>query len=228
MENRLKEAKQFHLQVLFENIQLLTKPHTTTLEIDDINGNTTKTKIQTDSLIEQLENAVQSTQIYGSNRGTTQANTRSVLDLSAIILLQQIKDELDQLRLQIQDTSKRHPDLSDAIRQYYTHLQLATEHNPLIKLSPIVKITTSWVNTINLKFDPPVVLDITKPCPKCNNEYVFDDYDDRHRAVVIAWRKTFEKSRAECRACGQTWVGESELRQLRWTMDQENDTPTTN
>jgi hypothetical protein len=221
--DKATENQRFLTQAIYENVEMLTKPQRVVVASELENGEIVKTEVQTSSLLEQLQDAVQSTQIYGSNRGASLANTRNVLDLSALVLLGQITEELDDMRHDIGDFRPRRPDLEDAIRQFYVHLQLAVEHDPTIHLSPVLKKMTGWVNAINVKFDPPVVLDITKPCPKCAVEHVFDDYGDRHRAVIIGWRKTFDKSRAECRACGQTWVGESELRQLRWDIDERED-----
>ena len=223
-----KESRTFMMQAIFSNVESLTNPNKVTLEVEDKKGRISRNVVEVACLIEQLEDAVQSTHASGYNRGAILANTRNVLDLSALVLLGQINEELEDLRKSMGDFRPRRPELSDAIRQFYTHLNLAVEHDPTISLARVLKLTTSWVNAINLKFDPPVVLDITRPCPKCAAEFVFDDYDDRHRAVVIGWRKTFDKSRAECRACGQTWVGESELRHLRWDIDRkddEDDTP---
>lgn len=218
-----KQDRAFLMQAIFDRIESLTKPNTVVVAAEDEKGNQTKTKVVVDSLLEQLENAVQSTQLYGVKRGAALANTRNVLDLSALVLLGQISEELEVMRHEINDFRPRRPSLVEAVQQFYAHLQLAVQYQPDLPLEPILKTLGYWVNAINVKFDPPVVLDITRPCPECGADYVFDEYDDRHRAVVISWKKTFDKSRAECRACGQSWVGESELRQLRWDIDRRDD-----
>jgi transcription elongation factor Elf1 len=115
-------------------------------------------------------------------------------------------------------------DLKQALRVWQTRFRkLAQDRN----LNPdaiwkVVRQTNAWINAIELKFDPPITLEMTRPCPKCEHQHVYNEHNERVSAVIITWQKSFDKSLAQCRACGQTWLGESELRQLRYDVDQKD------
>ena len=117
-------------------------------------------------------------------------------------------------------------DLKHAVRKFHyifrtitTERQLKTE-----TIWKIIRTTDVWIRQIEMKFDPPVTLEVTRSCPNCEHKHVYNESNEQVAAVVITWHKSFDKSIATCRACDQNWVGESELRQLRWEIDQRDDT----
>jgi hypothetical protein len=219
------ERRQFHLQATRTLIDELTQPTIVKVETIDQNGTKKHQIVNQVSLLEQLQTAIASTNT-GTPRGVVSAETRNVLDLSALILYQQIEQELNGLKTRTGDKTPPKDTLQNTLRSWQVHFHLWSDQHPQLPLHPYVKTISGWAATIKYKLDPPVTLEVTRPCPNCEKEYVYDEYDDKHRCLVVIWRRTFNESRAECRACGQTWVGERELRNLRWGIDQKDgDTP---
>jgi hypothetical protein len=174
-------------------------------------------------LLVQLQEAIGSSQSVVS-RGGGDMSTRSVLDASALMLQTDIEEDLRQLWMTVFAPSRKARPVENtrAVRQ------LMVQVNKLVldkrieneELWNVHHIFDSWVHQIETKFDPPVVIEITRPCPKCHESFVYDEFNDRILAMVVEWRKSFEASSAQCRACGQTWLGQTELRQMRYDLDQ--------
>jgi hypothetical protein len=174
-------------------------------------------------LLVQLQEAIGSSQSVVA-RGGGDMSTRSVLDASALMLQTDIEEDLRQLWMTVFAPSRKARPVENtrAVRQ------LMVQVNKLVldkrieneELWNVHHIFDSWVHQIETKFDPPVVIEITRPCPKCHESFVYDEFNDRILAMVVEWRKSFETSSAQCRACGQTWLGQTELRQMRFDLDQ--------
>jgi uncharacterized protein with PIN domain len=138
-----------------------------------------------------------------------------------------IRNSLNQLWTRYSD--KPLPkDLKQGVRKFHLLFRTITTERELKPeaIWKIIRITDVWIRQIEMKFDPPFTLEVTRRCPGCERKHVYNESNEQVAAVVITWHKSFDKSIATCRACGRTWVGESELRQLRWEIDQR-DTPTT-
>lgn len=214
---------EFQLINLLENVNRLTQPYTDRVSQDQ-DGHHTTVLVRQPALVDQLSNAVYSTQ-NAASRGGGLASQRSVLDASALMLQDAIRNSLASIwsRYSHKPIPK---DLKQAIRQFHLMFRTITVDR---KLNPktvwsVVRTTDRWVSQIEMKLDPPVTLEVTRPCPHCRAKYVYNESNEQVAAVVITWHKAFDKSIAACRACDQSWVGESELRQLRWEIDQ-HDTP---
>jgi hypothetical protein len=195
-------------------------------ETDGPDGETkiTKTYVTLHPLLDQLESAIGSSNSAAA-RGGGDPSTRSVLDASALMLMHEIEQEAAQLWDYINLTRIRPADIKLVMRQLYAKI-VDQVHKKNIDTDTLTEIThtyTNWAAQIEAKFDPPVTIVVTRPCPKCDVTFVFDEYNDRNHALVIYWRKSFEQSEGVCLACGHTWLGQNELRQLRWELDQ-NDT----
>lgn len=214
---------EFQLMNLLENVNRLTQPYTDRVSQDQ-DGRHTTVLVRQPALVDQLSNAVYSTQT-AAGRGGGLASQRSVLDASALMLQDAIRNSLTLVWFRY--SHKQIPnDLKQAIRQFHQLFRMITIDR---KLDPktvwsVVRTTDRWVNQIEMKLDPPVTLEVTRPCPQCQAKHVYNESNEQVAAVVITWHKAFDKSVATCRACGQSWLGESELRQLRWEIDQR-DTP---
>jgi hypothetical protein len=212
------------LIALAQNIDRLTKTHREPVD-RVIDGKRQVVYVEHDPLLDQLNDAVTSNQTY-SKKGGSLASQRNVLDASALMLQDAIRQTLT--RNWTKTSWKRVPrDLTKAVDVWHRRLELAARNGEITAktLWRAVNLTKSWAHAIEQKFDPPITLEVTRPCPLCDVKYVHNDFDERVAAVVITWRKSFEKSFATCRACDHSWYGESELRQLRWEIDKKDDTP---
>lgn len=217
------EKTDLALIALAENINRLTKPHREPVD-QSIDGKRRTVYIDHEPLLEQLNNAVTSTQTQ-SKTGGSLASQRNMLDASALMLQDAIRQTLTRNWTKV--SWKRIPkDLTQAVEVWHRRLELSTRNGEINAktLWRAVHLTKTWIFAIEQKFDPPITLEVTRPCPLCDSEYVYNQFNERSASVVITWRKSFERSFANCRACDHTWFGESELRQLRWEIDQR-DTP---
>jgi hypothetical protein len=215
------DTLEFPLLTLLNNVDKLTQPYQDRIEQDE-GGHRTTVTIRRPALLDQLEEAIFSSQTL-SKRGSTLASQRNVLDASAFMLRQAITTSMSMLWTRYNE-DRMPTDLKQALRLWQTRFRkLAQDRN----LNPdtiwkVVRQTNAWINAIELKFDPPITLEMTRPCPKCEHQHVYNEHNERVAAVIITWQKSFDKSLAQCRACGQTWLGESELRQLRYDVDQKD------
>lgn len=173
-------------------------------------------------LLVQLQDAIGSSQSIVA-RGGGDMSTRSVLDASALMLQTDIEEDLRQLWLTLFTPVRKARPLENtkALRLLMVQINKLVMDKRLEtdELWNVHYIFDKWVHQIETKFDPPVVIEVTRPCPKCHESFVYDDFNDRILALVVEWRKSFEQSSACCRACGQTWMGQTELRQMRYDLD---------
>jgi hypothetical protein len=219
---------QFMLMTTRQAVDKLTRPYRQDImqETDGPDGETTvkKSYITLHSLLDQLDSSIGSSN-SATARGGGDPSTRSVLDASALMLMHEIEQEAAQIWEFLNGTRIRPANTKLVLRRIYTKVEdmVAKKTITTETLTEITHTYTHWANQIEAKFDPPVTIVITKPCPKCDVTFVFDEYNDRTHALVIYWRKSFEQSEGVCLACGNTWLGQNELRQLRWELDQ-NDT----
>lgn len=198
----------------------LLEPHPEILYQDDPNEG--MSVLIMPPLLELLQESIGSSN-GGTNRGIGLANTRSILDFSALALMGQIQEEMAQIWRN--DTHGQRPkNLTTTITRWHKKVQLLGPNQNVETLKHNTHIITNWVKAIELKFDPPVIIEVIAPCPNCQAETHTNQEKEINRSLRIIWRRSFGNSRGECQECGKTWIGETELRQLRWEID--NDTPT--
>lgn len=216
---------EFILISLRDDVDKLTKPYQQTVmqEVDD--GPEVKIEkrvLELKPLLIQLQEAIGSSQSVAA-RGGGDMSTRAVLDAGALMLMTDIEDDIRELWNALHAPSIRARPLENtrAVRQMMVQVNKLVLDNRLDDqaLWDVYRVINSWVYQIEAKFDPPVVIEVTRPCPKCHESFVYDEFNDRVLALAMEWRKSFEQSSAECRACGQTWLGQNELRLLRWELD---------
>lgn len=215
------DSLEFPLLTLLNNVDKLTQTHKEAVEIEE-NGKVEVLWVEREALLDQLERAIASSQT-SVKRGASLASQRSVLDASAYMLNYAIRQALNLMWAQYIDY-RMPKNTKNALRQWQMVFRKEASDRSLSAESvwKHVRQTNSWIKSIELKFDPPITLEVTRPCPSCETQHVYDQYNERVTAVVVTWQKSFEKSQAHCRACDQYWVGESELRQLRYDIDQRD------
>ena len=221
MDQPANDQLEFPLLTLLNNVDKLTQPYQDRIEQEQ-GGHRTSVTVRRPALLDQLEEAIFSSQTV-SNRGSSLASQRNVLDASAFMLRHAITGSVAKLwTMYFED--RMPTDLKRALRVWQTRFRKeATDRNlHADTVWKIVRQTNTWINSIELKFDPPITLEMTRPCPNCEHQHVYNEHNERVAAVIITWQKSFDRSLAQCRACGQTWLGESELRQLRYDVDQKD------
>lgn len=76
------------------------------------------------------------------------------------------------------------------------------------------RIVIGWEHTIEARFDPPTIIESTSPCPECRNRWAESSIGDRVTAITYTIGRPLDTTSASCRACGRTWRGVPELREL--------------
>lgn len=205
---------------LLENVDRLTRTYQEVVE-QEIDGKRQTVKIAQKPLLDQLEESIYSTQTT-VRRGGALASERNVIDASAYMLRETIADTISRMLKPYHKPVTQ--SMKTGLRRWYVAFKHDVETNrPSEKVVwHAIKETGSWIRAIETKFDPPVTLEVTRPCPNCDYKHVYTEDNDQVAAVVITWQKSFDKSEAICRACGQRWYGESELRKLRYEIDQRD------
>jgi hypothetical protein len=81
------------------------------------------------------------------------------------------------------------------------------------------------VSGIENKLNPPSVMEITSPCPRCGKAYGVDEQGVYRHAIIVESRidenKSLDDTKARCVECKATWVHGRGMRQLRWEIDQK-------
>lgn len=75
-------------------------------------------------------------------------------------------------------------------------------------------IVHGWVHSIEMRFDPPTIIESIYPCPSCGARWSSSTAGDRVTAITYTIRHPLDMSSATCRACGTTWRGPREIRAL--------------
>lgn len=217
-----QDSKQFDFPFihLLENVDRLTQPYEEVVE-QEVNGKRQTVKISRKALFDQLEESIYSTQT-SARRGGALASERNVIDASAYMLRATIHDAIFRMHRPYRRRPVR--SMKSALRQWYVSFKEDVERNrPSEKVVwRMIKETGAWIRAIETKFDPPITLEVTRPCPNCEHQHVYTEDNEQVAAVVITWQKSFDKSEANCRACDKSWYGESELRSLRYEIDQRD------
>lgn len=203
------------------NIDKLTRPYTDRIELEE-DGRRNTVTVEHPALLDQLDDAILSSQTM-VKRGSTLASQRSVLDASAFMLQHAIRQAIKLMWAQyIDDPVPK--DMKHALRLWHMQFRKEVTDRQLSAdtIWKHIRHTNTWIMQIELKFDPPITLEVTRPCPDCDQQFVYNEYNERVASVVVTWQRSFDRSAAICRACGKSWVGESELRQLRYDIDQRD------
>ena len=88
-----------------------------------------------------------------------------------------------------------------------------------------LKMLGSIKGQIDARINPPSIIEIMSPCPRCEATYGQDDQGIYRHAVIVESRidvyRSLDHTKAKCVACGSVWVHGRGMRQLRWEIDQK-------
>lgn len=205
-------------------VDRLTLPHKSQVILENDNGAEVKEWIQHDALLVQLRDAVRSS--TGAHPGAGGlASERSVIDSDALEQYDAIVGQIRRLYIQVTDSTPfRQPESN--LRAWFIEFRRQVEGRKVgheiveAKYRKLNRIASS----IEAKLNPPTVLEITAPCPRCRETHATDDDGVYRRCVIVESRiteyRSLDHTRARCLACSATWIHGRGMRQLRYEIDQ--------
>lgn len=208
-----------HDNELLDAIWALTKPRT----IKHLIGERL-VPVTLPSLLDQLEAAVSGTVVNDGGGSTpSPANARSVVDSDALYELAKISTEVSDWCRARKLKPTRHP-LVDI--EAWHAARDETQDN---RDSYHIRWLDSWAAMIENKLRPRKRFEITSPCPTCRADTWTDaEGDVMHHPVLLDYDADsgpgmLNGATAKCRnvSCGATWVGEFQLRRMRWDLDEQ-------
>lgn len=208
---------------LLNLVDRLSQPHKSAVIVEDDDGTEQKVYIQHDALLKQLRELVHSS-LGSSVQGAGLASERNVIDADALDYYEALSRQIRRLYSEVSD-AKPFPDPESNLRQWYIQFaQQATSRK--VSDSVIAEKTkkiASMVYGIESKLNPPTVLEITAPCPRCGASHATDEQGVYRRAILIESRvvqyRSLENTKARCIACLAVWLHGRGMRQLRYEID---------
>lgn len=198
---------------LTEAVDALTRPIIDHIpQVDDEGRWLRAHTVEHDPLLQQLNDAITSAIGRGGGGGNSAGD---VLNGEALYRMMQIRPEIEAWCRMVKVQVSR--DMVADLRRWfdiYRHGDQETSSFHLHRLN-------GWAKQITDLLDPPKRLEVTQPCPVCGaHKYTDQDGNALPFPVVIEYRReTPLAATGLCRACEHVWVGERELRQLRWELD---------
>lgn len=206
-------------------VDRLTMRHQSVFESTDEDGSFHKVTVMHDSLLEQLRGAVRSSQGPRPDGGGLPSE-RNVLDGDALELYDTVtklfadwfKDVSDAKPFKEPEANLRHWYIQFSNR--FQKRQVSQE-----RVYAAIRSLSKIVGQIDAKLNPPTVIEITSPCPRCGAVYGLDERGMYRHAVIVESRvhhyRSLENTKARCVHCGAQWVHGQGMRQLRWEIDQK-------
>lgn len=161
-------------------------------------------------LLDMLRDAVRS-DIGVSTPGARSASDKNVIDLGAFTLWETIDGTS---RAWWRELSKSRPseDLKDLVREL-AGLLLAQRASGQVDDVMFVRVSGqfgTWREQIWNLFDPPVVKELTGPCPHCEERWIYAQDGSKGSALIVYYVRS-EMPEAKCQRCGEVWVGAKQL-----------------
>ena len=199
---------------LLEAVTALTDRY----HVEVIRDDNTKTRIRHRPRLRQLRDAIHPSGNKGGNGKL--ARERSLIDAGALDLYQRIEKHIHKaarvVGADVQDEaeivlkrwliSARQKVTSDAFEDEWAHR------------------FEGWAKQIDARLNPPVVVEITAPCPICGESKALDrDSGDLVSALTIRyWRsgqEGIEDAETRCGFCEAVWAGLTGARECRYDID---------
>lgn len=212
-------------------VDKLTMPHIVEHEVEQ-GSKLIRSKVQHEALLDQLDELLASSS-GSSPGGGALSSERNVLNADVLELRDGIGDQIRQMYMDL-TSSRPFPTAKQNLRQWFIEFRLQDSLGKVStqRMVSAFKKVNSMVLKIEAKLDPPTVIEITAPCPRCAARYGFDDQGVYRRAVIVESRvyaeRSLDNTRAKCVECGAVWVHGNGMRQLRYEIDlvdEGRDTP---
>lgn len=189
------------------------------------NGETIIT-VHRDPLLEQIRQAMYGDLGATESGKSAAAQERSVLDIGAFTLYEDITGRIEAYHHHLTGKPKRDT-AEETLRAWFVAFNARhlsgnyTEPQMLRTLSQLNK----FAGRILGYFDPPRAKELEGPCPQCNSGSVNDGQGARQTALYASY-KAGEQPFVRCRSCGAEWVGERTLLELGYHLGAQVDEET--
>lgn len=216
------------LDDLLEVVDRLTQQHKSTVWVEADDGSESTVTIEHDGLIKQLRGLVSSS-TGSSVAGAGLPSERNVLDFDALELYQQVASKCKHL---FEGVSAAAPftNPESNLRHWYLEVRRQFEGKKISEstLHSKLRQLNKLVGSIENKLNPPTVLEITAPCPRCDSTHGVDDHGVYRKAIIVESRitqyRSLDHTRALCVVCRANWLHGRGMRQLRYEIDTKEDT----
>lgn len=204
-------------------VDRLTASHQSSFTIE-VDGEKETVTLHHEPLLKQLRGAVIST-IGARPGGGALPSERSVIDSDALEQYDKIEGIIIGLYKEVTDAVPFETP-EKTLRQWYIEFANRARSGKVSQdvVSKTHRKLSKIADGIEGKLNPPTILEITSPCPRCGIAYGKDEHGVYRHAVVVESRvdenKSLEHTKARCVACGAVWVHGRGMRQLRWEIDQ--------
>jgi hypothetical protein len=210
------------LNAILTLVDKLTMPHIVEHEIDE-GSKLIRRKVQQDALLDQLDELIASSSGSAPGGGAL-SSERNLLNTVALELRDGVALIVKGMYSKV-TAARPFPTVKQNLRQWFIEYRLQHSKGKISteRLRSDLYTLQKLVNTIEAKLNPPTVLEITAPCPRCKGDYGYDDEGVYRRAVIVESRvhaeRSLENTRAKCVKCGAVWVHGNGMRQLRYEID---------
>jgi len=211
------------LQELLEVVDRLTQVHKSTVIIEDDAGSEEKVYIEHDPLLKQLRELVHSS-LGSTVQGAGLASERNVIDADALEQYDSISGQLVKLYKEVSDAAP-FPVPESNLRHWYIEFRRQVESRKVSQDVVATKIRklNGVAASIENKLNPPTILEITAPCPRCDATHATDEQGVYRKAVVVESRivqyRSLDHTKARCIVCSAVWLHGRGMRQLRYEID---------
>lgn len=212
----------FDLNDILTLVDKLTMPHIVEHEVDQ-GSRLVKVRVQQDALLDQLDELIASSPGSAPGGGAL-SSERNLLNTDALELRDSIANSIRKMYAGLTG-AKPFGSPADNLRQWFIEFRMQKSLGKVSddRMRSQHRKINSMVSAIEAKLNPPTIMEITAPCPRCEAKYGYDDEGVYRRAVIVESRVHAERSltntRAKCVGCGAVWVHGNGMRQLRYEID---------
>jgi len=205
-------------------VDQLTLRHQSHVTVPLDGGGERVLSVMHDPLLVQLKNSVLSSTGAGPGGGALPSE-RNVLNTDAMELYDTISTLIVKQYGQVTD-AKPFKTPEQNLRQWYIQFSNNVRYGKVATevVRSKLKLLAELKAQIDARINPPSIIEITAPCPRCEAAYGQDDQGVYRHAVIVESRinvyRSLDHTRAKCVACGAVWIHGRGMRQLRWEIDQ--------
>ena len=206
-------------------VDQLTLRHQSHVTVPLDGGGERVINVMHDPLLTQLRDSVVSSAGVGPGGGALPSE-RNVLNTDSMELYQTVEATIVKLYGQVTD-AKPFKTPEQNLRQWFIQFSNNARHGKVSRevVHGKLKLLNGIKGQIDNKINPPSIIEITAPCPRCEATYGQDEHGIYRHAVIVESRidvyRSLDHTKARCVACGAVWIHGRGMRQLRWEIDQK-------